>query len=115
MPPNHWNVVTSSTPGTARIFSRYASGIMTPNDTLWRVNRRFADSGVVGGFSSSSSNVFNVLIRKSDMVMLSTVKIVLLRLRTTFLNTRRRYLTASTLALFRHFLNHVAGSGWHYM
>src|SRR5213080_867641 len=70
----------SSTPGTARIFSRYASGIITPNDTLWRVNRRFADSGVVGGFSSSSSNVFNVLIRKSDMVMLSTVKIVLLRL-----------------------------------
>src|SRR2546425_2104262 len=69
---------------------------MTAKDTLCRVKRRFADSGVNGGFSSSSSSVFSVLIRKSDMVMLSTVRMVRRRFRRTFLKMRRRYFILST-------------------
>jgi hypothetical protein len=49
-----------------------------------------ADSGVSGGFSSVSNSVRSVLIRKSDMLMLRTVRIVRRRFRNAFLKINGR-------------------------
>src|SRR4030095_10666183 len=97
--PNHWLAMTSSTPGTWRMRSRCASGIVLPSPVRSRVTNLFADEGVDGGLSSSSSTVFSVEIRNRDIPMLRIVSSVRRLLRKAFRNMKGTNFIRESLTL----------------
>src|SRR6476619_7373641 len=84
MPPNQLKGVTSFTPGTALILSRWAIGKVNVSETAWRATSRTGlDCSVPR--SNSVRIVAKLMIRKSETTRLEMVSRVRLLFRRMFL------------------------------